>query len=222
MTEFPESDSWFTKLKGFLANRGLVRRETTYDVGQVDWRPATIETKFSWIFRSFFRDRYVYFVSRVKASPDDVYIIERVERLAYFGDGIYEIPDDYSALVDDKRGMQKNALSRSNSGQLGERSALTVYGFWIRSSITLLSGLELEDQDPDPSLHLEGGPFAGSAVPDAVRRFHNEQAAYAYLDNINGEKIPARIRHIAWVAIAVSTILWQWHDEIFGTNVVIP
>ena len=49
-----------------------------------------------------------------------------------------------------------------------------------------------------------------------MRRFNSEQAAYAYLDNINGEKIPARIRHIAWVAIAVSTILWQWHDEIAG------
>ena len=218
MTEFPESDSWFTKLKGFLANRGLLRREATYDVGRVDLRFATIETKFSWITRSFFRDRYVYFVSRVQASPDDVYIIERVEQLAYFGKEEHDIPipDGYSALTDGKHGTQKNALSRSNSGQLGERSALTVYGPWIRSSITLLSGLELEEKELDPYLQAEGGPFAGAEVPDAVRRFNSEQAAYAYLDNINGEKIPARIRHLAWVAIAVSTILWQWHDEIVG------
>ena len=218
MTELSQSDSRFAKFKRFLANHGLVRREATYDVGQVDLRFATIETKFSWITRSFFRDRYVYSISRVQASPDDVYIIERVERLAYFNKGEHDIPipDGYSALTDDKRGTQKNALSRSNSGQLGERSALTVYGFWIRSSITLFSGFELEEQDPDPSLQLEGGPFAGAVVPDVVRRFDSEQAAYAYLENINGDKVPARIRHIAWVAIAVSTILWQWHDEITG------
>ena len=216
MAELLQSDSRFAKVKRFLANRGLVRREATYDVGRVDLRSATIETKLSWITRSFFRDRYVYFVSRVQASPDDVYIIERVEQLAYFDREERETPDGYSALTDDKRGTQKNALSRSNSGQLGERSALTVYGFWIRSSITLLSGFELEEQEPDPYLQAEGGPFAGAEVPDAVRRFNSEQAAYAYLDNINGEKIPSRIRHLAWVAIAVSTILWQWHDEIAG------
>lgn len=218
MTELSQSDSRFAKVKRFLANRGLARREAIYDVRRVDLRFATIETKLSWITRSFFRDRYVYFVSRVQASPDDVYIIERVERLAYFGKEEHDIPipDGYSALTDEKRGTQKNALSRSNSGQFGERSALTVYGSWIQSSITFLSGLELEDQDPDPSLQPAGGPFAGSDVPDDVRRFNSEQAAYAYLDNINGEKIPARIRHIAWFAIGLSTILWQWHDEIAG------
>ena len=46
--------------------------------------------------------------------------------------------------------------------------------------------------------------------------FSTEQAAYSYLPNVNGEKIPPQIKHIAWVAIGTSTIAWQWHDEIGG------
>lgn len=202
--------SWIRKAGGPLARFGLIRRQGAYEVGGVDVRSATIETMFSWIFRSFWRDRYVYFVSPVVASPRDVYIIERVERLTYFDSEKNEMPESYSGLVDRERGVQKDALTRSNGGELGERSALTVYGFWIQSSTTLISKWEVDDPNPDPSLPPDGSPFAGSPVPDAVRKFDSEQAAYAYLENINGEKVPAWLRHLAWATIGISTILWQW------------
>ncbi len=209
--------SQIRKAGGPLARFGLIRRQGSYEVGGVDVRSATIETRFSWVLRSFFgRDRYVYFVSPVVASPRDVYIIERVERLTFFDSEKDEIPENYSGLVDGKRGVQKDALSLSNGGESGERSALTVYGFWIQSSMTLFGTWEVTDRNPDPTLPPDGSPFAGSPVPDAIRKFDSEQAAYTYIENINGEKIPAWLRHLAWVAIGVSTILWQWHDEIFG------
>lgn len=209
------SDSRPSKVRQVLARCGLVRKEAIYEVGQIDLRSATIETKISWIWRGFFRDGYAYFVSPVVASPRDVYIIERVERRTR------SLRDDdpfegYSGIVDGEQGVQLDALSRFNSGQLGERSALTVYGYWIQSSKTLLSGLEAGDPNRDSDLPPDGSPFAGSPLPDAIRRFDSEQAAYAFLENLNGEKIPARIRHLAWVAIAASTILWQWQDQIFG------
>ena len=195
----------------------LVRREATYEVGQIDLRSAMIETKISWVWRCFFRDGYAYFVSPVESMAKAVYIIERVERRtrSLRADDLLE---GYSGIVKDEQGVQLDALSRFNSGHLGERSALTVYGYWIQSSKTLLSGLESEDPNRAPELPPDGSPFAGSPIPDAIRRFDSEQAAYAFLENLNGEKVPARIRHFAWLAIAVSTILWQWWDKIFGSG----
>ena len=87
-----------------------------------------------------------------------------------------------------------------------------MFGYWI-GSYGDWSGA-YADHVRDPRAAVSGGAFAGVPLPDEVRAFDTEQAAYAYIENITGEKIPAQIRHIAWVVIAVSTILWQWHDEI--------
>ena len=210
-----------SRVKAGLAKLGLVRRQTHYRIGRGPVPSTTlatiIESKFSWISRCFFRDRYVYIVSAVDEG-DTVYIIERVEQTTYLDEAEEEyVSEDYSGLVDDARGLQRDAFSRFNRGTLGERSALTIYGFWIESSIN--AGPEragIDDIYDDTSLPLSHIPFGWIPVPDAVRRFNSEQAAYAYLENINGGKVPARIRHIAWFAIGLSTILWQWHGEIVG------
>lgn len=216
MANASQPRSRFSKLKDFLANRGVLRKQVAYSVGDVSPRVAWMETNLSWISRCFCRDRYVYFVSPVQISRRDVYIIERVEKLAGRGWRKGSMPTDYSGLVDETRGFQITALSRSNRGQFGERSSLTIYGDWIQSSLTHVSQWRDSHKDRTPNPPPDNAPFAGAAIPEEVRRFDSEQAAYAYLENINGDKIPARIRHIAWVAIAVSTILWQWHDEIAG------
>lgn len=202
------------ELRQIASRAGLLRKERTYQVGEVETRPAIVETRLSWLARCFARDRYVYVVTPLEWSGGKNYIIERAERLSYVDPADVVIPDGYSGLDDERGRIQKDPLWGLNAGRFGERSALTIYGYWISSDISFEGPLDLDHASPDGPFPPIGSPFAGGPVPSAVRLFDTEQAAYAYLENINGEKIPAQIRHLAWVAIGISTILWQWHDEI--------
>ena len=202
------------KLRQIASRAGLLRKERTYQAGQFETRRAIIETRLSWLVRCFAWDRYVYVVTPLEWDGRKNYIIERVERLSYVDPADVVIPDAYSGIDDEQGGIQKDPLWSFNTGEFGERSALTIYGYWINSDLSFAGPQDLDQAGPDGPFPPIGSPFAGSPVPGAVRFFETEQAAYSYLKNINGDKIPARIRHIAWVAIALSTILWQWHDKI--------
>lgn len=193
---------------------GLLRRERTYHIGEVDARRAFVETRLSWLARCFAWDRYVYVVTPLEWGGRKNYIIERAERLSYVDPTEVAIPDGYSGIDDEGGRIQRDPLWGLNAGRFGERSALTIYGYWIDSDISFERTMDLDRTGPDDPFPPLGSPFAGSPVPNVVRFFETEQAAYSYLKNINGDRIPARIRHIAWVAIALSTILWQWHDKI--------
>ena len=196
------------RLTRFLGETGMLRRRQSYAIGQREERDSFVESRLSWIVRCFGKDRYVYLVSPLAKDPDAGYVIERVEQLSYVNPREVSIPDAYSGIRDETRGFQKEALWAFNDGSFGERSALTVYGFWIDSSLGDDWGGEVGSVD-----HV-GTPFGQWPAPDCVRVFATEQAAYSYLDNLTGEKIPAQVRHFAWIAIAASTILWQWHDEV--------
>ncbi len=202
------------KLRQIASRAGLLRKERTYQAGQLETRRAIIETRLSWLARCFAWDRYVYVVTPLEWGDRKNYIIERVERLSYVDPADVVIPDGYSGIDDEQGRIQRDPLWGLNAGRFGERSALTIYGYWINSDISFERPLDLNRAGPDSPFPQIGSPFAGSPVPNVVRFFETEQAAYSYLKNINGDKIPARIRHIAWVAIALSTILWQWHDKI--------
>lgn len=202
------------KLRQIASRAGLLRKERTYQAGQLETRRAIIETPLSWLARCFARDRYVYVVTSLEWDGRKSYIIERAERLSYVDPADIPIPDAYSGIGDEQGRIQKDPLWSFNAGEFGERSALTIYGYWINSDLSFEGPPNLDHAGPDGLFPPIGGPFAGSPVPGVVRMFDTEQAAYAYLENINGEKIPAQIRHLAWVAIGISTVLWQWHDEI--------
>lgn len=202
------SDPLQRALKQFLGEAGLLRRRRSYLIGQREDRDSFVESNVSWIARCFGRDRYVYLVSPLTREVSTGYVIERVEQLSYVDPREISIPDTYSGISDERRGFQRDALWEFNDGQFGERSALTVYGFWIDSSV---GDHLIRDMRGGEEL---GTPFGPWPAPECVRVFATEQAAYTYLDNITGEKVPPQIRHLAWIAIAVSTILWQWHDEI--------
>ena len=209
--------------KRTLVEVGLLRKVRAYQIGESDFaKSSIIETRLSWLGRCFGWDRYEYLVTSLEWDGEKKYIIERVERLSYVDPTKVVIPDGYSGLYDERRGVQRDPLWGRNAGRFGERSALTVYGFWIGSDISFDDPLDFERAGPEGPFPSLGSPFAGGPVPHVVRFFDTEQAAYSYLENVNGEKIPARIRHIAWVAIATSTILWQWQDKIFGTSVMMP
>ena len=204
-------------VKRMLAEIGLARKEQSYIIGESGFaRRSILETRLSWFARCFGQDRYVYVVTPLEWTGEKKHIIERVERLSYVDPAKVTIPDGYSGLYDERRGIQRDALWGLNAGRFGERSALTIYGFWIDSDISFDEPPDLDRAGPDDPFPSLGSPFAGGPVPSIVRFFDTEQAAYAYLENINGEKIPASVRHLAWVAIGLSTILWQWHGEIAG------
>lgn len=229
-----------------LSSVRLRQRQIEYHLGQIETRDSFIESRFSWIWRSFGRDRYVYLVTEIPYKRDSIYIIERVEQLSFLNRPLDGESLGYSGAYDEHSGMQRNPLYSFNDGDYGERSALTIYGTWItsyphagwyqqglhesteeleepmeQSMEELMEEImkepieELVEVEPDdPSLPPLGSPFSGVSLPAELRIFQSEQAAYSYLPNVNGEKIPPQIKHIAWVAIGVSTIIWQWHDEI--------
>ena len=203
-------DSLKGKMGHFIGEVGLVRRKQAYAIGQREERTSYVESSVSWITRCLGRDRYVYLVSPLSNDSNDAYVIERVERLSFVDPREVAISDMYSGISDERRGIQRDALWAFNDGTFGERSALTIYGFWIDS------GLGDYWPEGDGSGRHLGTPFGQWPAPESVRVFVTEQAAYSYLEKITGEKIPPQVRHLAWIAIAISTILWQWHDEIAG------
>ena len=211
--------SQFRKAGGPLARFGLMRTTATYRIGQHDDRVVMIDGWLAWFRRCFLRDRYVYFVSQVRepGGPVPLYIIERVtHHLAHFDSESTPVPAGYSGIHDDRRGFRKNPLAPTNRDQLfGERSALTVHGSWIDSTPAARHAgtgyALLSEIDGNPQNVAFGGL---GEVPVDVRRFQTEQAAYLYLDNLTGEKVPGWLRHLAWATIGVSTIAWQWHSQI--------
>ena len=203
-----KGNTWTRKALHLLGETGLLRRRRPYEIGQRESRDSYLETRISWIARCFGRDRYVYLVSPIRSQQGGGYVIERVEQLSYVDPQSVAIPDTYSGISDERRGYQRDALWAFNDGSFGERCALTVCGFWIDSRFGEDWGGQMSGTDD------LGTPFGPRPVPDSVRVFATEQAAYVYLDNLTGEKVPAQVRHLAWLAIALSTILWQWHDEI--------
>ena len=214
--------SWRERLlarcRRFWASVWLRQRRTEYGHGEIESRDSFIESKISWIWRSFGRDRYVYTVTEVPLGPRTVHIIERVQRLSFLSQPEDGQIDGYSGIHDKHFGIQRDPFFWWNDGTYGERSTLTIYGTWIASYP--INRSEHHDHAPisDPPAEHRlpplGAPFANVPLPTEIRIFSTEQAAYSYLPNVNGEKIPPQIKHIAWVAIGVSTIAWQWHDEI--------
>ena len=245
--ESPSKTEQLLKLsRRALPSVRLRQRQTKYHLGEIEMRDSFIESRFSWIWRSFIRDKYVYLVTEIPYKRDSIYVIERVEQLSFLNRPLDREPHGYSGAYDEHSGMQRDPLFWFNDGDYGERSALTIYGTWITSyprvgwdqrdmhesteeleepmehsmeelmeEITKEPIEELVEIEPDdPSLPPLGSPFSGVPLPAELRIFQSEQAAYSYLPNVNGEKIPPQIKHIAWVAIGISTIAWQWHDEI--------
>lgn len=196
------------KLGDYLREAGLVRRKQFYVIGQREARTSYVESSVSWLARCLGRDRYVYLVSPLESDTNTGYVIERVEQLSFVDPREVVISDMYSGISDEKRGIQRDALWEFNDGTFGERSALTIYGFWIDS------GPGDYWPEGEESIQHLGTPFGQWPAPESVRVFATEQAAYSYLEKITGERIPPQVRHLAWIAIAASTILWQWHEEI--------
>ena len=202
------------RIKRILAKSHLVRARKVYKHGEIEVRDAIFDPLWSWVLRSFIRDRYTYIVSSISnhrnhrghQGKSDGYMIERIGRVPFLSESdAASPPRGHSGLDDDERGLQDDPMKWTNERYAGERSALTIYGYWLGS---YPSGYA----NPDSSASSKV-PFDSVPIPDCVRIFETEEEAYAYLPSVTGERIPAKVRHFAWLAIALSTFLWQWHDK---------